>query len=538
MKILTNFIIISFLLSQNFIYDEEDWIVVSNPGQINSMTLMYDDLLFTAQKGVYAYSKSNQSMSYMLDFIQGFSNSKFKIIHYDVYRDHLWFLSQEKIFFKPKISSIWREIEFYDLNIIDATNIKNIGSTSDYILIKTNSDMIVLNPYTGKLILYEEHKIENYLFDDMPVKWSSTRYDESELRIDLRDFSSHDEYTFLSNDYLEYNGAFIRITNVIEDDSKNIFIGTDSGDLFKCNLYTKTFHKMPNIPMLSNVNLAYYDDYGEWWISTNDLIDFSDKRFLFSKDIFFANWKEDINKWSYINNNFNYNLKSSDITSLYRYQNHLYVGTNKGLYIYDLNLKRWIEYEYFIDSYIFNIKRSREYIYIATNEGLEVMLDSKSIVIDSDLTSIFNSHLVMDIEFVNQLLYISSDYGLFKYDFNENKVSKISDVIYNKIESDLLGNLYMLKKNKIFQLQGEQKSLIHRLKNIQDFAYCEDFLWVNNSKFASIINLETNELVEYSNVDGLLSDSIYSIDCDNNWVWFSTDNGLVLYNWAKYHDIK
>ena len=54
-----------------------------------------------------------------------------------------------KIFFKPKISSIWREIEFYDLNIIDATNIKNIGSTSDYILIKTNSDMIVLNPYTG-----------------------------------------------------------------------------------------------------------------------------------------------------------------------------------------------------------------------------------------------------------------------------------------------------------------------------------------------------------------------------------------------------
>ena len=538
MKILTNFIIISFLLSQNFIYDEEDWIVVSNPGRINSMTSMYDDLLFTAQKGVYVYNKSNQSMSYMLDFIQGFSNSKFKIIHYDVYRDHLWFLSQEKIFFKPKISSIWREIEFYDLNIIDATNIKNIGSTSDYILIKTNSDMIVLNPYTGKLILYEEHKIENYLFDDMPVKWSSTRYDDSELRIDLRDFSSHDEYTFLSNDYLEYNGAFIRITNIIEDDSKNIFIGTDSGDLFKCNLYTKTFHKMPNIPMLSNVNLAYYDDYGEWWISTNDLINFSDERFLFSKDIFFANWKEDINKWSYINNNFNYNLKSSDITSLYRYQNHLYVGTNKGLYIYDLNLKRWIEYEYFIDSYIFNIKRSREYIYIATNEGLEVMLDSKSIVIDSDLTSIFNSHLVMDIEFINQLLYISSDYGLFKYDFTENKVSKISDVIYNKIESDLLGNLYMLKKNKIFQLQGEQKRLIHRLKNIQDFAYCEDFLWVNNSKYASIINLETNELVEYSNVDGLLSDSIYSIDCDNNWVWFSTDNGLVLYNWAKYHDVE
>ena len=96
--------------------------------------------------------------------------------------------------------------------------------------------------------------------------------------------------------------------------------------------YTKTFHKMPNIPMLSNVNLAYYDDYGEWWISTNDLINFSDKRFLFSKDIFFANWKEDINKWNYINNSFNYNLKSSDITSFYRYQNHL--CRTKRVFIY------------------------------------------------------------------------------------------------------------------------------------------------------------------------------------------------------------
>ena len=78
-----------------------------------------------------------------------------------------------------------------------------------------------------------------------------------------------------------------------------------------------------------------------------------------------------------------------------------------------------------LDSYIFNIKRNREHIYIATNKGLEVMLDSKSIVINSDLTSIFNSHLVMDVEFINQLLYISSDYGLLNMILMKKKFQKL-----------------------------------------------------------------------------------------------------------------
>jgi len=32
-----------------------------------------------------------------------------------------------------------------------------------------------------------------------------------------------------------------------------------------------------------------------------------------------------------------------------------------------------------------------------------------------------------------------------------------------------------------------------------------------------------------------LSKNINNIQCDKNWVWFSTDNGLVLYNWSNYH---
>ena len=538
MKIFINFIIISFLVSQNFIYDDEDWIVISNPGYINSMTVMYDELLITSEKGVYAYNQNNESLSYMSDFVRGFNDSKFNIIHYDVYRDHIWFLTDKKLFFKPKISSIWREIEFYDLNILDSSNIVNIGSSSDFIFIKLNNDFIALNPYTGKVVLYDEHQIDYYYFSDMNIKWSSTRYDDSQLRVDLQNFTSYDNYTIISNESIEHNGLFIDITNVIEDNNKNLWIGTNAGEIFKCNLYTKSFKKMPNIPILSSVNYSYYDDYGEWWFSTNDQINFyNDKSFL-DKKIFLLHWKENTNKWKYIHASFDFNLKSSDITSIYRYENNVYIGTVKGLYIYNLNLERWIEYDNPIKSYVFNIKRKKDYIYIATNNGLKIMLDSKSIITESELTSIFNQHLIMDLEFINNVLYISSDYGFFKYDFDSDKVYQISEIVYEKITSDLVEKLYVSRKNKIFEFSSEKKKLVKKMKNIKNISYCNDFLWVNNFRYASLIDLQKNQVVEYTDMDGLLSNKIYSVECDDSWVWFSTDNGLILYNWEKYHNVK
>ena len=39
----------------------------------------------------------------------------------------------------------------------------------------------------------------------------------------------------------------------------------------------------------------------------------------------------------------------------------------------------------------------------------------------------------------------------------------------------------------------------------------------------------------YSNEDGILGDIIYNINCDAEWVWFSTNKGISYYNWRKFH---
>ena len=40
----------------------------------------------------------------------------------------------------------------------------------------------------------------------------------------------------------------------------------------------------------------------------------------------------------------------------------------------------------------------------------------------------------------------------------------------------------------------------------------------------------------YIKSDGIVGDEIYSIGCQEDWVWFITDMGISLYNWRKYHD--
>ena len=186
MNLLFILFISSFIFSQNFIYNDEDWIIISNPGKINSMTIRYDEILFASENGLYSYNQNNQSLNFIPEFIRGFSKGQNRIIHYDLFRDHIWFVNNEKIFFKPYISSIWREIEFYDLNILDETDIINIGFNSDYIFIKTTMEIIIINPYTGDRIAYDEHLIEESELEDMQIMWSSTYYDDNNLQIDLK----------------------------------------------------------------------------------------------------------------------------------------------------------------------------------------------------------------------------------------------------------------------------------------------------------------------------------------------------------------
>ena len=56
---------ITILFSQNFIYQQEDWLVISNPGSISCMTNKSNELIFTSDNGIFIYDTNNSFLSNM-----------------------------------------------------------------------------------------------------------------------------------------------------------------------------------------------------------------------------------------------------------------------------------------------------------------------------------------------------------------------------------------------------------------------------------------------------------------------------------------
>ena len=127
-----------------------------------------------------------------------------------------------------------------------------------------------------------------------------------------------------------------------------------------------------------------------------------------------------------------------------------------------------------------------------------------------------------------------SNFGFYKINLINNYYNKISDKIFNKIA---INNNKIIVSINDFILEYNKNSLnkIFRLNNVQNFDICGNYIWAHNKKKAVIYNLIDDNRFEYDSYDGIVGDVINNLECDEDWVWFITNNGIVFYNWSNYH---
>ena len=73
------------------------------------------------------------------------------------------------------------------------------------------------------------------------------------------------------------------------------------------------------------------------------------------------------------------------------------------------------------------------------------------------------------------------------------------------------------------------------VSNIHDFDICNSHIWVSERNKARIIQLNTNFEMDYDYLDGIPGNKIFGIECDEEWVWFLTNDGVAFYKWGNYH---
>ena len=131
-----------------------------------------------------------------------------------------------------------------------------------------------------------------------------------------------------------------------------------------------------------------------------------------------------------------------------------------------------------------------------------------------------------------------TSFGLFIYNGQENNIKEISKKQFDEI-GFFDAQIILSYNGKLYKLINDQEiEIIMKYNDILNFDICNEYIWMHNRNKALIYSLINGSRLEYDNDDGILGNYINDLGCNDNWVWFCTDNGISFYNWRNFHNEK
>ena len=142
----------------------------------------------------------------------------------------------------------------------------------------------------------------------------------------------------------------------------------------------------------------------------------------------------------------------------------------------------------------------------------------------------FKNSEIYDFKIKNDELFMSGSEGLFNYNLNTNELTIIDNKIYKNIE---VFDAYILASNKnLWLIDDSGRELISN--RVKDFNVSENKICSTDRNEIKIINLDTKYEWLLSKNDIRQNDFIYSIDCDDEWLWFTSNLGVSYFKWSNY----
>lgn len=316
-------------------------------------------------------------------------------------------------------------------------------------------------------------------------------------------------YTFhnLQNGVL-LNKPFPVISNIVEDDTGNLFLCSEGDGLIYYNVKTKTYRiyraDENNTNSLSNDNIkaVYFDRQAkELWLATHlggmCVFNISSGRF--------EQYKQIKPEWS----------QTNILSAIQPYGNNLIIGTHGGLFLFN--------------------RKTRQF-------------------------SLFSAQLHKKLNFIQDAkidksnhLWVAGFDGVYKYNlkngkiesyfFNANDTTSLSNNNASKIMIDSKSrvwigtsgggvNLYLPQTNSFRRYNSQQSGLINDfVSNMLESRY--GYLIISTTKGFSMLDAENNKIHNFSSENGLPLNSLYSGgQCltRNGEIYLTGMNGMVSFN--------
>ena len=466
-------------------FDLYDWEIMGKNESINSISEGYKYIYFaTDSNGLLRFNKFSRKFESSLFLGQGIKSNKIDHVYLDKKSGILWIIGNNGLEFSYNREGNWNTIQLRKLSINSLENVEDLGSSKNFLWIKTSSRFIKLDLLSGTFLGFSTYP------DEEDINWSDISFKN---RFIVNDFSFKDYFVeegwLLGSDYsIDKNGIFHKFNSLLMTEDGYGWIGLSNGQLLYIDNFSKSISpKTTGIAVSLPLTVSIDNDL--WVGGVNDTQ---------SSGISSIN-----NSFNEINNFIEINYSgffNSDFYSSEIIDNEVWFGSDGKVVVYNKksDFFRTLGYEKGIPSQrIEFIEYLDNKVYIASKSDL-IVIDSKSKkIVNSQISNLIKSNnlFIYDLDVINDKLHLSIDGRVYIFDKEEN-------INTEKFE-------FLLKNN--FKVDG-----IHGKDNFIFFSSQKGILSIKDNKFISSISYFNNKVNDILKI--------------NNSLYIGTSGGLAIYD--------
>ena len=217
-------------------FDIFDWEIIGNNGSINSISEGYQYIFFaTNGNGILRFNKFSRKFDQSLYLGQGIKSKKIKHVYFDKYTGILWSVGDKSIEFTSSREGNWNQVNYDRLSIKSYNDIQDLGSSSNYLWVRTLSSYLKLDHVSGTFLGL-------FPYPDEQVFWGDFNFRNNLI---VKDFEFED--FFVENGWLltnqgasDQNGTFSKYISFLETESEFSWIGLSNGYILALDNFSKT----------------------------------------------------------------------------------------------------------------------------------------------------------------------------------------------------------------------------------------------------------------------------------------------------------
>jgi hypothetical protein len=502
-------------------FDIFDWEIIGNNGSINSISEGYQYIFFaTNGNGILRFNKFSRKFDQSLYLGQGIKSKKIKHVYFDKYTGILWSAGDKSLEFSSSREGNWNQVNYDRLSIKSYNDIQDLGSSSNYLWVRTLSSYLKLDHVSGTFLGL-------FPYPDEQVFWGDFNYRNN---LTVKDFAFED--FFVENGWLltnqgasDQNGTFSKYVSFLETESEFSWIGLSNGYILALDNFSKTVSPVSKgmeftIPFTMSFN-------DKLWVAGIGNSNYN-ALYVINKD-----FNEERN---FKNSNYS-NFSYSDIYSSKAFSEEVWLGSEGSVIIYDQrkDFFRTLGYDKGIPvERVEFIESLDNKVYIGSRNDLIVIDKSSKKIIDSKISDLIkkNNLFIDDLKVIGNIIFLISSGRV--YQFNSDEQININQ--YNNFSLDqfkpyaVYGNnnsKYFVSERGIVNNINEKviPSSLYFNYRVSDIVLADNYMYIGTTGGLAIYDIKENQLHNF--FDFTFLKNIFDMEQINEFLVLLTSSGLV-----------